>query len=128
MKKQAPETHTCTQVENLTRIAEHNKQLHEVIYGNGKKGIREIVNNLSTQIETVVRDTESIREDVKVLVLFQTQIETQEKERGRHKDELTSLKKDVAGKQRWLVALIISTTLTLMGLIVAVVTLMQKIS
>jgi hypothetical protein len=126
MKKQAPETHTCSQVENLKRIADQGRELHHAINGNGKKGIREIVSNLSEKMETVIKDNEAIKADLKVLVQFQTQVETKEEEREKHKNEIVAIKKTSSGRNRWLIGLIISTSLTLMGLIITIITLINK--
>lgn len=114
-------THTCSQAEAI-------KIIQEQINGNGKKGIREVVNTLSSQMETLATNVDTMQTDVKVLLRFQTQVMTKEEEYEKHNKEIATLKKEVSGKQRWLVALILSTTLTLLGLIVAIVSLFNKIS
>lgn len=113
-------SHTCSQAEAI-------KIIQEQINGNGKKGIREVVNTLSGQMETVIKDLDPIKADLKVLVQFQTQIETKEEERDKHKNEIIEFKKSSEKKSRWLIGLIISTTLTLMGLIITIITLIDKI-
>ena len=123
MAKQNPTTptHRCTQAASI-------KRTHDELFGNGKKGVRDVVNSLSQQMESIAKSIETTQADVKVLLQFQTQVETKEVERGKHKDEMATLKEVLNSKQRWLVGLIVTTVLTLGGLIVAIATLITKLS
>jgi hypothetical protein len=112
--------YNCSQVGAINRIK-------EAIYGNGKEGIKAIVQRLSLETDTMKNDTETIKNDVKVLLRFQVQTNTKEEQQRIFAADMEETSKVASNKQRWIIGLVITTLLTIVGLIITVISLILKI-
>ena len=103
--------HKCSKTKEIDKLT-------SAIFGNGKKGLITITQGLVDKIEYVTQTTESINADIKVLLQFQTQVETREVERHDFNLELEKVKESNKKDRKWRTGLIISTILSLIGVII----------
>lgn len=106
--------HKCSKEKEIDKLTRS-------IFGNGKKGLTTITQGLCDQMKYLRSSTDDIKADVKVLVQFQTQVETREKERHEFRLELQNLKNDVKIDRKWKTRLIITTIVSLLGVIVTLI-------
>lgn len=98
---------------------EEIETIKKVLYGNGKKGIVAMTSNLYDKVNDLGSSLESIQADIKVLVRFQTQIETKEKESALHEKKLDQIKHGEMVNKRWRIGLTMSTMLGMLAIIVS---------
>jgi len=111
----------CSQGESIRRIDQRTLRLQEVFYGNGKKGIREQVNQLTVEVDSIKTDLNIIKSDVKVLVQFQTQVETKA-------ILLDKMEANNSMQRRWIIGLAISTGITVLTFTVAAVIFVMRLT
>jgi hypothetical protein len=102
----------CTKKEEIETIK-------KVLYGNGKKGLVAMTGNLYDKVNDLGKSISEMQADVKVLVQFQTQIETKEKQSALHEQKIERIKRDEMVNKRWRIGLTISTILGMLAIIVS---------
>ena len=91
------------------------------IFGNGKKGLITLVQGMSDQIGYLTKSVDSIKTDLKVLLHFQTQIETREESREVDKKKLLEIEKEHLINKRWRIGLIIVAIISLLRMGVSLI-------
>jgi len=118
--------HHCNKENEIEQINSKLDKLGKVVYGNGSQGLVTITSNLAERMEAIVENIDTIKSDVKVLLQFQIQTETKEQERTRHQEQVTQWKQERTTNYRWRVGLTITSLIAIMGLIIALITLINK--
>jgi hypothetical protein len=98
---------------------EEIETIKKVLYGNGKKGLVAMTGNLYDKVNDLGRSINEMQADVKVLVQFQTQIETKEQQSVLHEKKIEQLKRDEMVNKRWRIGLTITTILGMLAIIVS---------
>ncbi|HSH50691.1 MAG TPA: hypothetical protein VK982_03110, partial [Bacteroidales bacterium] len=98
---------------------EEIETIKKVLYGNGKKGLVAMTGNLYDKVNDLGKSISEMQADVKVLVQFQTQIETKEKQSALHEQKIERIKRDEMVNKRWRIGLTISTILGMLAIIVS---------
>lgn len=98
---------------------EEIETIKKVLYGNGKKGLVAMTGNLYDKVNDLGKSINEMQADVKVLVQFQTQIETKEQQSVLHEKKIEQLKRDEMVNKRWRIGLTISTILGMLAIIVS---------
>ena len=93
--------------------------IKKVLYGNGKKGLVAMTGNLYDKVSNLGKSINEMQADVKVLVQFQTQIETKEQQSVLHEKKIEQLKRDEMVNKRWRIGLTITTILGMLAIIVS---------
>ena len=93
--------------------------ISKVLNGNGKAGLITLTNRLSDKVDNLSKSVETIQSNVEVLVRFQTQIETKEKQGTLHEQKIEQIKHDEMVNKRWRIGLTISTILGMLGIIIS---------
>lgn len=88
------------------------------IFGNGKKGLVSITERLVEQLGYLTKTIDSVKTDVKVLLHFQTQVETREKDRIYYEVQLATMKNQHLYNKRWRIGLVITTIISISGLLI----------
>jgi len=98
---------------------EEIETIKKVLYGNGKKGLVAMTGNLYDKVSDLGKSINEMQADVKVLVQFQTQIETKEQQSVLHEKKIEQLKRDEMVNKRWRIGLTITTILGMLAIIVS---------
>jgi len=98
---------------------EEIETIKKVLYGNGKKGLVAMTGNLYDKVSDLGKSINEMQADVKVLVQFQTQIETREQQSVLHEKKIEQLKRDEMVNKRWRIGLTITTILGMLAIIVS---------
>jgi hypothetical protein len=93
--------------------------IKKLLYGNGKKGLITLTSDLNNKFDNLDKSISHIQSNVDVLVRFQTQIETKEKEGAVHEKKIEKLRQDEMVNKRWRIGLTISTILGMLAIIVS---------
>lgn len=101
--------------------SEDIRQLKGTLYGNGKKGLVTLTSNLFDKVDSLANNIEAVQADVKVLLRFQTQIETEKQQHEIKIKEIRELKKQESINKRWFMGLTISTILGLVTIIISLI-------
>jgi len=106
------------------------EQLRKAVYGNGKKGLVGYTVELFEKVDNFQKSTtkavEEIQANVKVLVRFQTQMETKEKQEKLYEDRISTLKNNEIKAKRWRIIFASSTIIGMLGLIISLLTIIYK--
>ena len=98
---------------------EEIETIKKVLYGNGKKGLVAMTGNLYDKVNDLGKSINEMQADVKVLVQFQTQVETKEQQSVLHEKKIEQLKRDEMVNKRWRIGLTITTILGMLAIIVS---------
>jgi len=106
--------YTCSKEKEIDKLT-------VAVFGNGKKGLISIMEGMVNQIGYLTKTSISIKANVETLLHFQTQVETQESDKKEFKQQLIQLNKEKEIDRRWRISLIITTIISLIGIIITLI-------
>jgi hypothetical protein len=96
------------------------KRIEKDLYG--KLGLTTSMGVVANKVDSLAKSINSIEANVKVLLQFQTQIETKEEAESERKAEIAErIKEDIINK-RWRTGLTITTMISLITIIISLLT------
>ena len=104
-------------------ILTRTQKLEDAVFGNGKEGLTTSTTKLVDKVNSLEGIMGEIHADVKVLVRFQTQIETEKEVTELKMREIERIKKTQTTNRNWFVGL---TTTVILGLIGTIITLIMN--
>lgn len=111
--------HQCNKSEDIT-------QIKKILFGNGKKGLIALTSDSYAKIDSLHKSIADINANVKVLVQFQTQVETKEQQNAIFDNKLERIKQNNVINKRWRIGLSISTILGLLAIVVSLLAMTFK--